>query len=503
MPYAVGIQAAATAFLSAGFPIQFTAAILLLLIILLLISFEKPESDDPTYLPCCSIFTIMPFFRTRYDFLNWGFEATGQNIYQFNLLNNKVIVVSGDSARHTYFTAKGLDLTEGFKILSGAIPIVKGITSDLQTQRVALIHKRLASIQRHTPLSDLIPLILEDTRMKMQGWGAAGTFDPFDKIYELVFQTTIRCLSSHEISDDSALVARLKVLYDRLDNGTTPTTVLLPWLPFPSMIKKLLATKEIYEIVVNAINNREKSRVFRNDTLQMLLDSGDEKLVIVGFIMGLIIAGARATGTTASWLITFLGGHPEWRDKAAEEIRSLLGSDQRNAATSSSLSAQLATIPLEVWESATPVLDAIIKETTRVAQPHTAMRRNLGPEFYIDKKRIPTGAYVVYPFSDVHLNPQLYPDPWKFDPGRAAVKGTSYGYVGWGGGKTSCLGTRLAKVELKLITAMFVLGFRHGIVNEAGEVANPLPTPDWNDILHCRPQEGTCCLKYERTTVPL
>lgn len=83
------------------------------------------------------------------------------------------------------------------------------------------------------------------------------------------------------------------------------------------MIKKLLATKEIYEIIVNAINNREKSRVYRNDTLQMLLDSGDEKLVVVGvrrafsslvgcsccysqFIMGLIIAGARATGTTGT-----------------------------------------------------------------------------------------------------------------------------------------------------------------------------------------------------------
>ena len=97
-----------------------------------------------------------------------------------------------------------------------------------------------------------------------------------------MFQTTIRCLSSHEISDDPALVARLKVLYDTLDTGTTPTTVLLPWLPLPSMIKKLLATKEIYDIIVNAINNREKSRVYRNDTLQMLLDSGDEKLVVIG-----------------------------------------------------------------------------------------------------------------------------------------------------------------------------------------------------------------------------
>lgn len=34
---------------------------------------------------------------------------------------NTVVVVSGESARQAFFTARGLDLTEGFKILSGAV----------------------------------------------------------------------------------------------------------------------------------------------------------------------------------------------------------------------------------------------------------------------------------------------------------------------------------------------------------------------------------------------
>lgn len=87
MPYAVGLHAAATAFLSADFSFQFTVAVLLLLVIIFLISQEKSEPDDPAFLPCWSLFTIMPFFRKRYDFLNWGFEATGQSVYQFKLLN--------------------------------------------------------------------------------------------------------------------------------------------------------------------------------------------------------------------------------------------------------------------------------------------------------------------------------------------------------------------------------------------------------------------------------
>ena len=106
-------------------------------------------------------------------------------------------------------------------------------------------------------------------------------FDDFSHS-QLLFQLNIRSLSCTEISDDSVVVARLKRLYDTLDAGTTPATVLVPWLPTPAMIKKLWATKEIYEIVVKAIKNKENSCIRQEDTLQMLLDTGDEKHVLVG-----------------------------------------------------------------------------------------------------------------------------------------------------------------------------------------------------------------------------
>ncbi|KAJ8593679.1 cytochrome P450, partial [Rhizopogon salebrosus TDB-379] len=154
-------------------------------------------------------------------------------------------------------------------------------------------------------------------------------------------------------------------------------------------------------------------------------------------------------------------------------------------------------IPLEAWESETPVLDSLIRETLRIAQPHTAMRRNLGPDVTIDGKTIPSMAYVVYPFSDVHLNPDLYPDPWRFDPSREEST-APFGYVGWGGGKTHCLGQRLARLELKLVTSMMLLGFRYCLVDNKGEHLDAPPQPNWNDILLCRPEQGTCFLKHEK-----
>lgn len=150
-----------------------------------------------------------------------------------------------------------------------------------------------------------------------------------------------------------------------------------------------------------------------------------------------------ASSDAVSWLITFLGGHSDWKMKAATEVRQLVlqhsqshSSPPYEPSPLSSLSGLLSSVPLEAWESRTPILDSVIRETLRIAQPHTAMRMNVGPEMRLAGKAIPPGAFVMYPFSDVHLSPELYPDPWKFDPSRLESK-MPFSYVGWGGGGSS------------------------------------------------------------------
>jgi hypothetical protein len=38
----------------------------------------------------------------------------------------------------------------------------------------------------------VIPAILKDSQEKMETWGASGTFDPFDKIYEVSASCSLR-----------------------------------------------------------------------------------------------------------------------------------------------------------------------------------------------------------------------------------------------------------------------------------------------------------------------
>ncbi|KAH9919821.1 cytochrome P450 [Fomitopsis serialis] len=450
-----------------------TLPLVMLAVWLFMLLTQETEGDLPVTLPECPLRVISPFFRRRFDFLQRGYVLTGESIYKFKLLRNTVVAVSGAPGRRDFFSSRNLDLGAGFKVLSGTIPTLPGVTSDPEPNKIAAIFKRLASTQNSANLerySD--PKNSGDVRQVMETWGASGTMSPFVEIPKVSFQTNLRCLAPSELADDPVVAARLRSLYDALDKSTTPKA--------PSAVRKIICTKKIHDIINGAVDARIRGHVLpQDDALQPMLDNGDDRT----FIMGLLVAGARSTGTTASWLITFLAGHPTWKTKAISEIQHLLASYDATAEAPhlhgtagshptpatlnlASLPGALSSISLTAWESQMPTLDAIIRETLRLAQPHTALRQNTSTSpVLIAGKVVPPGAFAVYPFADVHLSAELYPDPWRFEPGRPQSK-MPFAWIGWGAGASVCLGQRLARLQLKLVAAMVLMGFEIDLVGE-------------------------------------
>ena len=62
----------------------------------------------------------------------------------------------------------------------------------------------------------------------------------------------------------------------------------------------------------------------------------------------------------------------------------------------------------------------------------------------------------------------------------------------------NCLGTRLAKVEMKTVAALLLLGFEFTTVGVNGTLCHPHPRPNWNDVLTCRPDENLKLLYARR-----
>jgi hypothetical protein len=89
------------------------------------------------------------------------------------------------------------------------------------------------------------PLFMADLERNMIKWGNSGKFDPFEDIYSMVFQLTIRAAGCREIADSVEECKKLEKLYWQVEKGATPTSVLLPWFPSPARKQKVAATAEM------------------------------------------------------------------------------------------------------------------------------------------------------------------------------------------------------------------------------------------------------------------
>lgn len=75
--------------------------ILLLLLCEYAVRWWTAKRDNmPVSLSSLSISTIVPFVRNRYDFLNWGFQSTGETVFQFRLLNVRHILCTSLRCSH-------------------------------------------------------------------------------------------------------------------------------------------------------------------------------------------------------------------------------------------------------------------------------------------------------------------------------------------------------------------------------------------------------------------
>jgi cytochrome P450 len=146
----------------------------------------------------------------------------------------------------------------------------------------------------------------------------------------------------------------------------------------------------------------------------------------------------------ASWILLYLGANPEWKDKAAAEVRNLIAT-YTNTSSSEPNHRRLSTIPISAWEDEMPIIESVIRETLRLIANGTALRRNLADNLQVAGKTIDKGAFMTYTFKDVHLDETFYLEPLKFDPDRfnAPREEDKMGnavFLAWGTGRHPCLG---------------------------------------------------------------
>lgn len=164
-------------------------------------------------------------------------------------------------------------------------------------------------------------------------------------------------------------------------------------------------------------------------------------------------AGQQTTASTLTYIAWRLARHAEWQDRLQKEVRALPIDDAAN----------LSLNDLE----ACPVLNAVIRETLRLHPAASGRQERIVPpggHTYAKGIFLPGGTVVIGPTLVLHHNPQAFPDPhvwypgrWpqgdKFDPSEEKLKEMEFSFAPFGHGARICIGQHLAMMELRLLVA--------------------------------------------------
>lgn len=118
--------------------------------------------------------------------------------------------------------------------------------------------------------------------------------------------------------------------------------------------------------------------------------------------------------------------------------------------------------------------------------------------FVADGRVIPKGTSITLSILDIHMDPEIYPNPEKFDPERFSQENcqnrNSYAWIPFAAGPRSCLGQKFAKIEGKCILAMLLRTYWFE------------PAEDWDGVkivpdINLRVVEGLRFKVYKRNKV--
>jgi sterol 14-demethylase len=142
---------------------------------------------------------------------------------------------------------------------------------------------------------------------------------------------------------------------------------------------------------------------------------------------------------SACWILLYMAYNKEWKRKIYQEIMDLVNK-HTNSTSSEPIHKRLSAVPISVWEDETPVLEAVLRETLRMAINGTTLRRNVVQDLDIKGETIPRGHFLAYSQADAHMNADIYPnptafDPERFSPGRTEDKNQTHAFLGWGAGE--------------------------------------------------------------------
>nr|XP_019552168.2 cytochrome P450 4c3-like [Aedes albopictus] len=164
-----------------------------------------------------------------------------------------------------------------------------------------------------------------------------------------------------------------------------------------------------------------------------------------------ILGGHDTTATAIGWLLYLLGTDHQVQDRLFEEIDSIMGQDRDRPPTMIELSEM-------------KYLECCIKEALRLFPSIPLIARKLTESVTTGDYTIPAGTNAVIVVYQLHRDPEVFPNPDKFNPDRFLPENTQgrhqYAYIPFSAGPRNCIGQKFGLLEEKAVAVAILRKYR-------------------------------------------
>ena len=201
--------------------------------------------------------------------------------------------------------------------------------------------------------------------------------------------------------------------------------------PYSSMLRSLGETDRLIAAEIAERRAAGSATEEREDILSLLVSARDEDgnglddSELRDQLMTLLLAGHETTATALAWCLDLLPRDPEAYERLRSEIDESGGGE---------------------W------MEAVIAEILRVRPVVPMIGRELRKPMELDGWELGPGTSVMLSIYLAHTRPDVYPDPYRFDPTRfEGVKPDTYSWIPFGGGTRRCIGAAFAQFEMRVV----------------------------------------------------
>lgn len=325
-------------------------------------------------------------------------------------------------------------------------------------------------------------LMTSYTTRLVQSWQSGEVRDVHRDMMRVTLEIAARSLFSVEIEGDAGAISQaLTVILNEMPK-LAGFAFLPDWVPVPGLGGFRRALAELDGVVYGIIRRRRTSGERPGDLLDMLLDARDEDgqgmsdRQLRDEVMTLLLAGHETTANTLSWTLYLLAQNPAEQAHLAEELGTVLEGRTAEAAALQRL----------------PYTQMVLMEAQRLYPPAWAIGRKALHDFDVSGYRVRAGTNIIVSQWVLHRDPQLYPNPQRFDPERwrEEVAGRrslpKFAYLPFGAGPRVCVGASLALTESALVLATLMQHFRFSLASAEKVKAFPSVTLRPKKGLHLR-----------------